>query len=890
MARIANWTDFGFQEVHEVVAAMMASFISDPHGSARMLDAYAGRAIAASIIAGQCAIPTGRLYLNDIHDERAKECAKHATHVTCCDTLKALQATRHFSQLAYLNPPFSEDTKNEGGSRLEIKGFRRVIEEGMWVQPGGVTILVTPQDIFARQEGINHLARCYDNLRIYQLPDTYRRWREAVVFGVVRDSPRIGIELRTEAARIKELLAGELPILEQQPEPLYLLPKPIGTKKKIIWKDGSLGTPTMAMQDVIKGGGAWRSKSHTFAHKTLTHARLRPASPLNPSQSMIRIADGEINGEVLEIGGRLQLIKGSTEEKTEKYTETRETTNAMITDTINVTRRVPVVFTLDESDGTIRCYSGDHGMAELMANKGTAQSLLDAVTCAAPPKYRLDMDPLTAGWLNNLQRADGRALPGYEPGLIPMQKHLAAAMVRFLTTYDDAWGETPDAGFLAVEMGGGKCICEGTSIPTEHGLVPIESLMPTGTAEDSFAPLEIVVQTPDGPRHTSHFYNSGTKPTRRIMSRCGYELTGTTVHPVLVLNQDGERQWKRLAHVAIGDYVAIQRHDQVWGTTTVLPPFTPIKISGRQPKPVTIPSSLTEELAYLFGLIVGDGCMRHINSVGFTAADAPILDQIQSVLTPIGLTIVQDSNKPYGYRIHSRLFKEWLNHLGFMNVLSVQKEIPPCILQAPQSIVRAFLQGLFDTDGSALNDGTIEYGSASKRLAHQVHLLLLQFGIIAIRRFKPNPKACVWTISLHGREAQSFYEHIGFRLKRKQERIHLLPVTSNTHIDVIPHLPVIQFDKVPREFRMYLRTLQAPGYANLRQMAEHYPELQSRTTPAFFWDKIVTIEDTGLQPCYDLTVPGTHAFVSNGIVSHNTSIGLGVAHVLHHLDEAGLLQ
>lgn len=66
------------------------------------------------------------------------------------------------------------------------------------------------------------------------------------------------------------------------------------------------------------------------------------------------------------------------------------------------------------------------------------------------------MDPLTAGWLSNLQRADGRALPGYEPGLIPMQKHLAAAMVRFLTTYDDAWGETPDAGFLAVEMGGGK--------------------------------------------------------------------------------------------------------------------------------------------------------------------------------------------------------------------------------------------------------------------------------------------------------------------------------------------------------------------------------------------------------------------------------------------------
>ena len=39
----------------------------------------------------------------------------------------------------------------------------------------------------------------------------------------------------------------------------------------------------------------------------------------------------------------------------------------------------------------------------------------------------------------------------------------------------------------------------------------------------------------------------------------------------------------------------------------------------------------------------------------------------------------------------------------------------------------------------------------------------------------------------------------------------------------------------------------------------------------FIWDEIVSIEDTGIQPCYDLVVPDEHTYVANGIVSHNTS-------------------
>ena len=37
-----------------------------------------------------------------------------------------------------------------------------------------------------------------------------------------------------------------------------------------------------------------------------------------------------------------------------------------------------------------------------------------------------------------------------------------------------------------------------------------------------------------------------------------------------------------------------------------------------------------------------------------------------------------------------------------------------------------------------------------------------------------------------------------------------------------------------------------------------------------FWDEITSIEPIGEQPVFDATVPGTHNFIANGIVAHNS--------------------
>lgn len=53
-------------------------------------------------------------------------------------------------------------------------------------------------------------------------------------------------------------------------------------------------------------------------------------------------------------------------------------------------------------------------------------------------------------------------------------------------------------------------------------------------------------------------------------------------------------------------------------------------------------------------------------------------------------------------------------------------------MRAPKNIVRKTLQGIFDTDGYVETGGNkIGITSKSKDLIEQIHLLLLNFGIIS---------------------------------------------------------------------------------------------------------------------------------------------------------------
>ena len=435
---------------------------------------------------------------------------------------------------------------------------------------------------------------------------------------------------------------------------------------------------------------------------------------------------------------------------------------------------------------------------------------------------------------------------------------------------------------FAGRPGMGKCVTGDTLIATSNGMMPIEQLKPSGQGilDDEggvFYPLEIGVQAPDGIKKTSHFYDSGIKPTLKMTTRAGYSLAGTHHHPVMVLSSSGERIWKRMDELEIGDYVAVQRHAPVWGNCHEISEFQyDYNDNLRSTKIPNFANSLDPKLSYILGLLIGDGGLTRKRTVSISSADSEIVDIFYNWADAMGLSARY--NAGYDYRITSMVLSAWLDNLG-MSGYAHEKKIPSIILNSSQECIKSFLQGLFDTDGHAESQrGYLQYVSASLELANQVHLVLLQFGIISKLTFKPNKKRGAWSIRITGDNARKFYRNIGFTLDRKQSRSKLLPETSNVNLDVVPYLPDVEVPYGYKDrYARYFDGSRKPSYATLEVISEFQPEVSSLLEPKFYWDEIQKIEDNGLQHCYDLTVPDGHAFVANGIVSHNTSFLLTVA-------------
>ena len=455
MARLSAQAELGFVPTPVEIEDVLLSYVAAPdHFAGRIVDPCAGKGVMIGAWAGSFGLAKHDVYVNELHDGRAAACAEHSAHVLACDALKSLQGTPGFAQFCFLNPPFDWEGSEEGGGRLEPKFFRRVVEEGKWVQPGGIVALDSPQDVIARQECRNHIARCYDDVTIWAVPAAHRHYREVIVFGVVRDTWRVGREQKDEAERLKGLLEGELPILTLQAEPRYVLPVPKAIKK-ITWRDASRGNTVIAQRDVVQGGGAWASKRYRTAARAMDGATPAPLFPLTKGQAALRIADGLINGETVELHGTLVEIKGSTVEEEHTWVEEKETDKAHIVETHKIVRRAPHVTTID-GEGRIGRYVGDKGIAKLMEAPGAAEVLLGAVKRKAPPLYQLDMTPDVSTVLTAIKPTSGRALPGYKPGLLAMQKHVVAAAHRALTTYNSSHDRVPNSVIINAEMGTGK--------------------------------------------------------------------------------------------------------------------------------------------------------------------------------------------------------------------------------------------------------------------------------------------------------------------------------------------------------------------------------------------------------------------------------------------------
>ena len=420
--------------------------------------------------------------------------------------------------------------------------------------------------------------------------------------------------------------------------------------------------------------------------------------------------------------------------------------------------------------------------------------------------------------------------------------------------------------------GTGKCVSGDTLIYTSNGVLAIESM---GSKLNPISDLDTTIHGINGQEHTSKWYYDGIRETNDITTAFGFDIKATDEHKLVVWNSYAELEWKKSSDIRVGDRVVISRGANLWSSTDVC----------------------TKDEATLMGLLIGDGCFRcNKNLLGFTNGDREVRD----IYTALGTSIfgyppghVETENRCDNLNYYHRDVWEKLTSLGIKNnTLSGDKEIPNSVMRSSKEVVVCFLRGLFEADGGVERDSFVSYCTKSIKLAKQVQMLLLNMGIVSSRRTKhvnyKGSKRPFEVIEITSENVDSYYNIIGFLSSRKNKSLLLAQGKKrNQNLDTVPNLEELfrkMWDRTrgtlsctQRDiYKKYKNGYNNPTYSSLRQCIELYPfsdECKSSLIKIVEDNYLITSVcsiSRGLNEVYDLVVPGTHSFVGNGFVNHNT--------------------
>ena len=155
---------------------------------------------------------------------------------------------------------------------------------------------------------------------------------------------------------------------------------------------------------------------------------------------------------------------------------------------------------------------------------------------------------------------------------------------------------------------------------------------------------------------------------------------------------------------------------------------------------------------------------------------------------------------------------------GLMSA-GTDNEVPKWVMAGDKETVVSFLSGYIEANSLwTLNtEETLAITTSSEKLAHQVSLLMRQLGVHPILSTQATGK---YTISLSDTASTTFLAQLNF--KHTENKVQA-----------------------------------------------------SVTEPSVYeYDKIVAIEDAGVQPTFDISTEITHSFIAEGIVNHNTAIAV----------------
>ncbi len=426
------------------------------------------------------------------------------------------------------------------------------------------------------------------------------------------------------------------------------------------------------------------------------------------------------------------------------------------------------------------------------------------------------------------------------------------------------------------------CVTADTLVRLADGSsVRIGSIVPDAQPQ-SDNPIDLkVVDRSGNPVHAEMLFHSGEHPTLRVRTAEGYEVTGTSNHPLLCLVDVlgvPTLLWKLLSEVRPGDRVALQRtpHAElgVWGTRDAMEAFvlgafvSEGFVSGRRAGFNNIDEEFFSLVRDAYDAVVGG--QRYVSSRRIASGSLLYELDVQD-LASLRLSVLAE----------------------LVGSKSAEKRVPESVWAGTPARKRLFLQALFTGDGScsALPRDTVQvsYSTRSEQLAKDVQQLLLEFGVISRRYSHATGELKV--VVTNRRDARLFATRVGF-LGAKQAKLTAIlgdePARGRAlSRDHVPGLAVFLRDHGSDDpvHSVWLRKHNVDRQERWEQrgaeILSHVTDPDARTIAQeltdgrFYFAPVETIEDAGIRPVFSLRVDTVdHSFVTNGFVSHNTECRL----------------
>ncbi len=394
-------------------------------------------------------------------------------------------------------------------------------------------------------------------------------------------------------------------------------------------------------------------------------------------------------------------------------------------------------------------------------------------------------------------------------------------------------------------------------------------------------------------------FPSGVKPVFELQLASGRSVTATANHPFLTI--DG---WTGLDALQVGSFVATPR---------------------RVPAPLRPNDAWSDDELVLLAHLLGDGTMGP--SFTYATADpankAVVEDAARRLfgITAGGVKLVNTWQLwfPSPYRLtHGRNhpMRNWLEPLGLWKSRAWTKFLPQAIFGLPEAKLALFLHHLWATDGSITigrnGRGPVVrtyYATTSRRLALDVQRLLLRFGIrstigTARKRRVGRPDDGggqhyreAYSVLIQGAADQArFLRTVGCHGRRGDcipAALEILDrIKDHPKLDLVPWPVVTRIEEAASRAGVthrqiaaglgekfsrdhLLGTAQHPRRFSRNRLARiaaivGSEELMDIANSDLYWDRVVGITALGTQPTFDATVAGTHNFVSNGVIAHNS--------------------